>query len=122
MELKGTTASIKDMEELLIKQFPCKLVHDGSRPFQTSEGEHQSLAYSKLYHLFPRGVPGQIVLDEFWRRPVKVRFAYDGRFGDGSMRVSKEGMRMLGSNLAEVLSRLDLYQVQGTDNGNGQES
>lgn len=105
------------MEELLTTSFPHRLVHDGSRNFQTSEGEHQSLAFSRLYHLFPKGMPGQIVLDEFFKPAVKVRFAYDRRYGDGSMRISKRDMLMLGNGLTGIMSKLELYPVTGEDNG-----
>lgn len=106
MELKATIKSLNDFEELLIKSMPHELLHDGSKEFIVFGENHKSPAYSKLYHLFPKGAV------RLWEDRVNVRFYYDERFGMGTVKISEQGTKLLGKKLATAISNgIELEEV-----------
>jgi len=106
MELKATIKSLNDFEELLTKSIPHELLHDGSQEFMIFGENHRSPAYSKLYHLFPKGAK------RLWEERVNVRFYYDERFGMGTVKISEQGTKLLGKKLAAAIANgIELEEV-----------
>jgi len=103
MEVRGTTHSIQEIEQLLIKSMPHKIMHDGHfKPEEFSSSKSasnvsaQSEVYSKQYQLFPFG--GK----QLWEERVNIRFCYDERHGTGTIKVSSRGMHILGMEIKSM--------------------
>lgn len=104
MEVRGTTHSIQEIEQLLIQRMPHKIIHDGhfkpeefSSVKSASKVPAQSEVYSKQYQLFPFGDK------QLWEERVNIRFCYDERHGVGTLKISNRGMHILGMEIKSLL-------------------
>jgi len=101
MEVRGTTHSIQEMEQFLIKCMPHKAMHDGSQPYSLFGSDKiESAVHIKQYQLFPYG--GK----QLWEERVNVRICYDHRHGTATLRISSRGMHILGVDLKKLVAML----------------
>jgi len=97
MLLRGTTHTLEQVEQLLIKPLPCKLLHDGSKPYTPfGSVEVRSDTFLKKYQLFPDGTNWAALR-------VNVDFYYDERQGVGTITISDKGVHVLCQNLRGIL-------------------
>lgn len=100
MEVTGTTHSIQELEQQLIKSFPNEVMHDGSKPFSLfGSKSNQSATHTIQYQLFPFG------RKKIWEERVNVRFCYDDRHGTATMRISSYGMHILGQDIKRLMAK-----------------
>jgi len=112
MEMKGTLQSTKSMEDFLTKSFPYVLQHDGSKPFMLQGKLRQSASFARVYQFFPTP-EGRTVGAILSAKRVNVRFAYDGRYGLGEMRISAEGMDLFPQAIRQMIEERfnDVYVI-----------
>jgi len=112
MEMKGTEKSTASMEKLLTESFPYILVHDGSKPFMLQGTLRKSAQYARVYQFFPTP-EGRTFGAVLSAKRVNVRFAYDGRYGLGEMRISAEGMALFPAAIRQMIEERfnDVYVI-----------
>ena len=109
MELKGTIKSVSDIENMLKGSMPYKLVHDGSKGLKVLGEDHMSPAYSKMYQLFPYGGKS------LWELRVNVRFYYDRRLRIGTIKISEQGIKLMGKELGNIILQVNGEEEAGEE-------